>query len=63
MANVARIRLIGLKAMDKMENKLFSNQDIAPSLPKTCMQNENCPLDPLFGSIVKALGHPLQSIM
>jgi hypothetical protein len=56
MANVAHVRSIGLKERDKMEMGLFSNQDIAPSLPKTCMQNQNCLLDPLFGSIVKSLG-------
>jgi len=59
MANVAHVRSIGLKVVDKMKNNLFWNQDIAPNWPKTCTQNQNCPLDLLFGSTVKALDHPL----
>jgi len=63
VANVAHVKSIRLKVMDKMEIGLLSNQDTIASLLEACIQYQSCPLDPFFGSIVKALGHPLQSIL
>jgi len=57
--NVALVGLIGLKVVDKMEIDLLLNQDIATSLLEACMLYQSCLLDPHFGSIIKALGHPL----
>jgi hypothetical protein len=37
MANVAPIRSIGLKVVDKMEIGLLSNQDITTSLSQACV--------------------------
>jgi hypothetical protein len=63
MANVAPVRSIRLKVVDKMEIGLLSNQDTITSLLEACMQYQSCPLDPFFGSIVKAPSDPLQSIV
>jgi hypothetical protein len=63
MANVALVRLIGLKVVDKMETSLLSNQDISTSLLQACVRYQSCFLDPIFGSIVTTLGHPLQSVL
>jgi hypothetical protein len=37
----------------------LSNRDITTSLPQACVQYQSYFLDPIFGSIVKALSHPL----
>jgi len=46
-----------------MEIDLLLNQDIATSLLEACMLYQSCLLDPHFGSIIKALGHPLWSVL
>jgi hypothetical protein len=54
---------IGLKVMDKMEISFLSNQEIPTSLLETCMQYQSCLLDPLYGSMVRALNHPFQLVL
>jgi hypothetical protein len=48
--------------MDKMEIGLSLSQEIVATFLEACMWYLNCPLDLLFGSIVKELNHPFQSI-
>jgi len=57
MVNVALVRSIKLKAVDKMEIGLLSNQDITTSLFQACVWYQSCFLNPLFKSIVKVLSH------
>ncbi len=61
--NMLLARLMGLKAMDKMEIGLSLSQEIVTTFLEACMWYLNCPLDILFGSIVKELNHPFQSIL